>query len=97
MARLKSSLIAIFKDCKTNTDIYHAMMEARRAGFSKDEVTSIVAKTRKDIMSQTTNYKRLLIKNVSVNYFQQYHVGHPVIIRNINDPIIELSKEGVLL
>lgn len=95
MARLKKALLDIFKDCKTNTDIYRAMMTAKKAGFTTEEVTAAVAKTKKEIMGQTTSYKRLYVKDVSIKYFQQYHVGYDVTVKDLNGKMIVLSKAGV--
>lgn len=97
MARLKGTLLALFKDCKTSTDIYRAMMEAKRAGFTTEEVSQAVAKTKKELMGQAADYKRLFIKDVSINYFRQYHVGYQVTVKDINGKTIHLSKEGVIL
>ncbi|WP_289751795.1 hypothetical protein [Bacteroides acidifaciens] len=97
MARLKKDLLAIFSGCQSNTDIFKAMMKAKKAGYTTEEVSAATAKAKKDIMSQPTEYKRLYVKSVTINYFQQFHVGYPVTVKNINSKTVVLSKEGVVI
>lgn len=97
MARLKSGLLKIFDGCESNRDIYRAMLEAKKLGYGTDEVAMAVAKVKKSLTGQSAEYKRLFLKDVSINYIQQYHVGYPVVVRNINNKTIVLSKEGVVL
>jgi len=58
MARMKEGLKSIFKDCTTYQEVFAKMPEAKRAGFSNEEINTAVSQINKNIKSRSAHAYR---------------------------------------